>query len=1008
MRTMTDAFLWSVTKERFQETRMPEKRGQTKLEINIDALERDLRSTVDGEVRFDTSSRALYASDASNYRQVPIGVVLPRTTDAVVRTVSVCSRHGAPLLSRGAGTSLCGQACNVAVVIDHSKYLDQVLEIDGERRLARVQPGVVLDRLRDRAIREHGLTFGPDPATHTRCTLGGMIGNNSRGIRSTAAGATGDNVEQLDVVTYAGVRMKVGPTDDGMLGRIISAGGRQADIYLRLRDLRDRYGHVIRRKLAGIPGHASGYALDALLPENGFNVARALVGSEGTCVTVLEATLTLVPGPPESSLLVLGYPDIFTAGDHVQEILRHAPTSCEGIDDQLVHFMEKKGAPAGHARLLPPGKGWLVVEFGGRGKEEAAGRARACMDSLARTRQPPAMKLCDAPGETARIWALRESGLGAAAHVPGLPLSWPGWEDSAVPPDKLGPYLRDFRRLLDEFGLTAALFGHFGQGCIHCRISFDLFTREGIADTMRFLDRATDLVLSYGGSFSAEHGDGQARALYLPRLYGAELMSAFREFKAIWDPDNKMNPGKLVYASGPDENLRLGPDYRPWQPQTMFKFPEDKGSFPAATLRCAGIGKCREPYRAFMCPSFIATRDEMHTTRGRARLLFEMFKGDLITDGWKSREVRDSLELCLGCKACKNECPVNVDLASYRSEFLSHYYARRIRPRAHYAMGSFGYWGPWAARVPWLANFCTQTFGLRTLTKLACGYALKRRVPRFASRTFSSQFRDRPRGESGEQVLLVPDLYNDCFFPETLSRAANVLRRMGFQVLLPERPIREVRPLLHYGMLDRAVRELRKAMNTLRGYASRSIPILFLEPSTASVYRDDMLQLFPGDQDAVRIRKQSYLLGEFIEARNLDVPQLRGKALFHAHCHQKAVLDPGAVRSLLRRMGLDVEEPDPGCCGMAGSFGLESSHYDVSRSIGQENLLPAVSQASRTTYIVADGFSCRSQILEGTSRKPLHLAELLYAAFEAVGSAYEADHLTIKPREKEHEIRKAA
>jgi Fe-S oxidoreductase len=688
--------------------------------------------------------------------------------------------------------------------------------------------------------------------------------------------------------------------------------------------------------------------------------------------------------------------------------MRHGPIACEGMDDQLVRFMQKKGSAPDNAKLLPPGNGWLLVEFGGRSKQEAERNARTCMESLKHTGQPPSMKLCDDPGDAALLWTLREAGLGAAANVPGLPLSWPGWEDAAVPPDKVGDYLRDFRRLLDEFGLTASLFGHFGQGCIHCRISFDLFTREGIAAYMRFLDRASDLVVRYGGSFSAEHGDGQSRALFLPKMYGEELMGAFREFKAIWDPDGKMNPGKLIDAFAPDENLRFGAAYRPWQPHTVFTFPDDKGSFSAATLRCAGAGKCREPHQAFMCPSFLATRDEMHTTRGRARLLFEMFKGDLIRDGWKSREVRESLELCLGCKGCKNECPVNVDLASYRTEFLSHYYAGRLRPRAHYAMGLFSYWGPWAARVPRLANILTQTFGLRTLTKIAGGYSLKRTIPRFATKTFSSEFKSEPKRGDGEQVLLVPDLYNDCFFPETLSRAASVLRRLGFEVLLPGRPIREVRPLLHYGMLGRAVRELRKAMDVLRDYASQSIPILFLEPSTASVYRDEMTQLFPNDQDAIRIRKQSYLLGEFIEARKLDVPQLRGRAVLHAHCHQKALLHPDAARKLLRRMGLEVEEPEPGCCGMAGPFGLEGAHYDVSNSIAQGNLLPAVAQAKRTTYIVADGFSCRSQIIEGTSRNPLHLAELLYAAFEAVGSAYEADHLKRRPGEKEHEIRKAA
>ncbi len=620
------------------------------------------------------------------------------------------------------------------------------------------------------------------------------------------------------------------------------------------------------------------------------------------------------------------------------------------------------------------------------------------------------MKLCDDPAEEEKIWRLRESGLGATANVPGLPLSWPGWEDAAVRPDQVGNYLREFHALLDQFGLVASLYGHFGQGCIHCRISFDLFTQEGITNYLLFLDKASDLVVKYGGSFSAEHGDGQSKAIYLPKMYGRELMEAFREFKSIWDPQWKMNPGKVIDPYHPDENLRFGADYRPWQPQTEFKFPDDNGSFPAATLRCVGVGKCREPHRAFMCPSFLATREEMHTTRGRAHMLFEMFKGDLIWDGWKSREVRESLELCLGCKGCKGECPVNVDLATYKAEFLSHYYSGRLRPRAHYAMGLVSYWGPWAAKVPWLANFFTQTAGIRTLTKIAGGYALKRSIPRFASDTFSSRFHGQKKpSSSGEKLLLVPDLYNDCFFPETLSRAENILRRWGFDVFLPRKAIREVRPLLHYGMLDLSKRELRRAVTVLRDYSSAGIPIVFLEPSTASVYRDDMTQLFPNDQDAIRIKKQSYLLSEFIEERKLEVPKLAGSVISHAHCHQRAVPDPDAGRNVLRRMGLEFEEPQPGCCGVAGSFGLEKAHYGVSIAIGKENLLPAVREANRTTYIVADGFSCRSQIIEGSNRRPLHTAELVYAAFEAVGSAYEAEHLKRKPKEeKEHEIRKAA
>lgn len=990
---------------------MRARRGQQRLEIDIDSLEEDLKGRVDGEVRFDTASRALYVSDASNYRQVPIGVVIPRTTDAVAEAVSVCREHGAPIVSRGGGTGLCGQTCNVAVVIDHSKYLNKILGIDPERKLARVQPGTILDHLREEADSKFQLTFGPDPATHSRCTLGGMIGNNSCGIHSVMAGRTVDNVHEMEVLTYDGLRMRVGRTSDEEIERIIAAGGRRGDVYLRLRKLRDRYADLIRERYPRIPRRVSGYNLDELLPENGFNVARALVGTESTCVTVLEATLKLIWSPPGRSLLVLGYPDVYAAGDHIPQIMQYGPIGCEGIDDQLVQFMEKKGLNVQYVKLLPEGNGWLVMEFGGVDRKDSDERARRAMEALAKTKSPPSMKLYDDPYEEEMIWKIRESGLGATANVPGLPLSWPGWEDAAVPPERIGDYLREFRRLLNEFGLIASLYGHFGQGCVHCRISFDLFTHEGVVNYMRFIDKASDLVVRYGGSFSAEHGDGQSKALFLPKMYGGELMDAFREFKTIWDSEWKMNPGKVVEPYRPDENLRFGADYRPWQPDTFFTFPNDKGSFSRATLRCVGVGKCREPHRAFMCPSFLATREEQHTTRGRAHLLFEMFKGDLIRDGWKSREVRETLELCLGCKGCKAECPVNVDMAMYKSEFFEHYYAWRLRPRSHYAMGLIGYWGPLAARMPRISNVFTQAPLLGAFTKFAGGYDRRRSIPKFAPSAFSRGYKRGDRDADLEKVLLIPDLYNDVFFPETLFAAAKVLKNYGFDVELPSRNPREIRPLLHYGMIGRSIKELKRAIGIMAPYAEKGVPIIFLEPSTASVYRDEMTELLPNDRDAMRIKEHSFLLPEFIQKRRLKIPKLEGRAVLHGHCHQKAVLDPGAARNIIKKMGLDLEEPQPGCCGMAGSFGLEPQHYDISIAIGEEGLLPAIRNAKKTTYIVAEGFSCRSQILDLTDRVPLHIAELMEKAFRASPGDYtepEGDDSgkQAEPKEKEYETAK--
>ena len=957
--------------------------GKVPPQLDVKALEAELKATVDGEVRFDSQSRALYATDGSNYRMIPIGVVLPRSSEAVEKTVAACRRHGVPIVSRGAGTALAGQTCNSAVVIDFSKYLHRIVDIDPKGKTARVQPGLILDELRGKTEKEYDLTFGPDPATHNHCTFGGMIGNNSCGIHSVMSGRTADNVHEMEILTYDGLRLRVGPTSEEELDRIIAAGGRRGQIYHDLRKLRDRYADLIRRKYPKIPRRVSGYNLDELLPENGFNVARALVGSEGTCVTILEAQVRLVDHPPHQSLLVLGYPDVYQAGDHIPQIMQFKPIGLEGVDIYLIDYMKKKGLHPQDIQLLPDGEGWLLVEFGGRDKEESDSHAHRTMAALKKEKNAPSMKLFTDKKEEEKVWEIRESGLGATAFVPGLPLCWPGWEDAAVPPDRVGAYLRDFRQLLNKYKYVAALYGHFGQGCIHCRISFDLFTADGIKKYLSFVEEASDLVESYGGSFSGEHGDGQSRAQLLPKMYGEELMQAFREFKSIWDPDWKMNPGKVIDAYRIDENLRLGTDYNPWQADTHFQFPTDEGSFAHAALRCVGVGKCRRTHDAFMCPSYLATREEKDTTRGRAHLLFEMFRGDYIKDGWKSKEVHDSLDLCLACKGCKTDCPVNVDMATYKAEFHSHYYQGRLRPRDAYAMGLIGFWGELGSRMPKTANFLSNAPLLNRVAKAVGGVHQKRKLPKFAAEPFTEWFRRKHSSPpSKQQVLLYPDTFNNFFYPGTLRAATEVLERWGFQVVLPAGRVPAIRPAIHYGMLDLAEKELLEAIGQLRDFVVREIPIIVLEPSTASVFRDELPQLFPEDHDGMRVTRRVYLLSEFIEENKLPLPSLHGQAIFHAHCHQKAVLNAEAGRKVLEKVGLKFEEPQPGCCGMAGSFGFESKHYEISMQIGEENLLPAVRQASPHTYVIADGFSCRTQIEEGSGRTPLHLAELLLLAFD--------------------------
>ncbi|HST11389.1 MAG TPA: FAD-binding oxidoreductase, partial [Terriglobales bacterium] len=559
--------------------------------VDAQALESDLRARTGGEVRFDTSSRALYATDGSSYRQVPIGVVIPRCVQDVIATIATCREHDAPILSRGGGTSLAGQCCNAAVVMDFSKYMAEILEIDPARKIARVQSGVILDHLRN-AAEKHHLTFAPDPATHDRCTLGGMIGNNSCGVHSVMAGKTDDNIVALDMTTYDGVRMTVGATSPEELHQIIQAGGRRGEIYAKLKTIADAYGDLIRSRYPDIPRRVSGYNLNYLLPENGFHVARALVGSEGTCVTVLEATCRLVESPPERVLVVIAYPDIFQAADHVPDVMAHKPIGLEGVDDLLAEYTRRRGINSEGLALLPPGGGWLLAEFGAQTQAEAQAQARAMMESLSRSATPPNMRLCT-KAQARQVWIVRESSLGVISHVPGEPLSWEGWEDSAVAPEKLGKYLRDLKRLMSQFGYHGTLYGHFGHACVHTRLNFDYESEEGIARFRQFMNEAADLVVSYGGSLSGEHGDGQARAELLPKMFGPELIQAFNEFKAAWDPDWKMNPGKVVEPYRMDENLRLGPGYDPWRPPTHFKFPDDHGSLAHATLRCVGVGKCR-------------------------------------------------------------------------------------------------------------------------------------------------------------------------------------------------------------------------------------------------------------------------------------------------------------------------------------------------------------------------------------------------------------------------------
>lgn len=944
-------------------------------------LATELRAAITGEVRFDDGTRALYAVDGSNYRQTPIGVVIPRTVEDVITAVALARKHGAPLLPRGGGTSLAGQSCNVAVIIDFSKYLNRILEINPQEKYAWVQPGVVLDHLRRRA-NQFDLTFGPDPSTHEYCNLGGMIGNNSCGVHSMMAGRTVDNVLELDVLTYDGLRMRVGAATDAEAEKIIGEGGRRGEIYSRLRQLRDHYAELIRQKYPNIPRRVSGYSLDELLPEHGFHVARSLVGAEGTCVVVLAAKVRLVDWPKKRTTLVLGYPDVYAAADHTAEVCLSQPIGLEGMDDVLIENMKKKNLHLASIKLLPPGKGWLLCEFGGETKEEATGKAKALMARLSGRPDSPAMRLFEDDQETQMVWKARESGLGATSRVPGDAEFWEGWEDAAVPVENLGNYLRELRRLLGKYRYKCALYGHFGQACVHMRIDFELLTEAGIRKFRAFLEEAADLVVRLGGSLSGEHGDGQARGELLVRMYGPEMMEAFREFKRIWDPDWKMNPGKKIDANPLDQNLRLGATYNPAKVTTYFTYPEEHGHFSEATTLCVGVSKCRKEENGTMCPSYMATREEMHSTRGRTRLLFEMLRGNPLKGGWKSEHVREALDLCLACKACKTECPMNVDMATYKAEFLAHYYEGRIRPRSAFAMGLISRWARLAQIAPGLANFFTQTPRLSTLAKFFGGVASQRTLPTFARQSFVAWFRGRVAVNAGKpQVMLWPDTFSNYFHPQIAQAAVEVLEHAGYQVTLPEGSLCCGRPLYDFGMLDRAKQQLEEILAALRPQISAGTPIVGLEPSCVSVFGDEMTNLLGPNQQAAQLRQQVVLLSEFlIKKADYRPPQLHRKALVQGHCHHKSVLKFDSEQELLKRTGLDFQVLDSGCCGMAGSFGFEKDKYKVSVQIGERVLLPAVRKASPDTLIIADGFSCFQQIQGLTGRTPLHIAEVLQMA----------------------------
>ena len=906
-------------------------------------------------------ARALYSSDASLYRVVPRVVVRPRDVDEVLAVVEACATTGVPLTSRGAGTSIAGNAVGTGVVVDFSKHLNRVHEVDVEARVVRVDPGVVHAQLQAVAT-SLGLRFGPDPSTHTRCTIGGMIGNNACGSRALGYGRTADNVAGLDVVTMAGERLSLAP---GSVPSVPVLDALRSAVGAGLGTIRTEFGRFGRQ--------VSGYSLEHLLPEAGFDVSTFLAGTEGTLATITGATVRLVQDPAHRSLLVLGYPSMFEAADDVPALLPFDPTACEGLDSRIVDVVRRHGKPVPE---LPKGDGWLFLEVAGDDPGEVAdriGRARLASAALD-------TRLVDSAAEQAVLWRIREEGAGLATRtLPRKALS--GWEDAAVPPDRLGTYLRELDALLRQHGLDGVPYGHFGDGCVHIRIDFPLDDAGGHALFRGFLLEAADLVAGHGGSLSGEHGDGRARSELLPRMYSPGAIDLFAQVKRVFDPLNLLNPGVLVDPAPVDADLR-GPEASAGRLERRdgLRLLHDGGDLGLAVHRCTGVGKCLADNRSsggVMCPSFQATRDEKDSTRGRARVLQEMVDGRLVTGGFASPEVHDALDLCLSCKGCLNDCPTGIDMATYKSEVLHQTYRGRRRPRSHYVLGRLPLWARLLAPIAWLANLGLRTPGLRSIARWIAGVDQRRSLPMFARKRFS-RLVERTRGdEARPRVLVWADSFTEYFSAAGGLAALDVLEAAGYRVETLARPQCCGLTWITTGQLDTARDLVGRAVEQLHPFVADGVPVVGLEPSCLSVLRSDAVELID-DPRAAEVAAGVLTLSELLtRTEGWAPPDLAGtEVVVQPHCHQASVMGFEADLAVLERSGATVTRL-AGCCGLAGNFGVEKGHYDVSVAVAEHQLLPAVRDAGPDAVVLADGFSCRTQLDDLAGVQALHLAQLL-------------------------------
>ncbi len=890
-------------------------------------------------------------------------VVRPRAVEELIATLAVSRETGVPLTMRGSGTSIAGNAIGAGIVVDTSKYLNRVLELDLESRTALVQPGTVHATLQGLAV-PVGLRFGPDPSTHTRCTIGGMIGNNACGSRALGYGRTVDNVEALTVLLADGTVVSTGSG---------TASASASDAERRLHALVDAHLDVVRTEFGRFGRQVSGYSFEHLLPEMGRRFERFLTGTEGTLGVVLEARVRLVEDAPARALAVLGYPDMAEAADAVPALLQHPLVALEGLDLRIAALVATRPD-------LPAGAGWLFAEVTGDTPQEAVSLAEA----VARDAGVPHRIVTD-PLEQLALWKIREEGAGLAARSLSRPAQ-AGWEDAAVPPAKLGAYLRDFDALLRQHRLDGVPYGHFGDGCVHVRIDFELESAPGRGTYRQFVEDAADLVASYGGSMSGEHGDGRARSELLGRMYSPAAIAMMEQAKRILDPGNLLNPGVLVDPAPFDSDLRLAAPPVPLR--TSLRLTHDGGSFSAAVHRCTGVGKCiadNTGSAGVMCPSYLATRNEQDSTRGRAHVLQDVAMGII---GFDDPAVEDALDLCLSCKGCASDCPTGIDMATYKSEALSQKYAGATgflrRPRSHHALGQLPRW----ARMtpPRLANAMLRNDLLGRMAKLAAGVDQRRSLPSFSERPLRSRrgSPDDGRGQSSPDVWIWADSFTDRFAADTGRAAIALLGSMGLRAAVIREPACCGLTWITTGQLDAARRIVGGAIETLHDYVSSGVPVIGLEPSCLASIREDAAQLVDDPRVAevsAGVRSLAEFLAERVNSGAWVPPDLTGvEVVAQPHCHHHAVIGWQTDAALLARTGATITRVG-GCCGLAGNFGVEIGHYETSVAVAEHDLLPAVRAAGPEAVVLADGFSCRTQLDDLAGVRALHLAELLHPDF---------------------------